>query len=395
LITYLDGASEQMGDNSPRSANVANTGGSPGTTSPRRPTGVPASSAAPAAGTTAIDPRFDTSQSGGGPVPPPRSDPNGGLGGGGALPKKKAFGAEAVFRGMTLAAGSMVLVIIVAIAIFLIAKAVPALEKNHANFFTTKDWFPNDANPRFGIAALVFGTVVTSVIALAVAVPVALGIALYLSHYAHRRIATSLGFLIDLLAAVPSVVFGLWGRDTFVEPVRSFSTWLNKYFSWIPLFGGNGPFGRSFMLGGLVLAIMALPIITSLSREVFMQTPKMNEEAALALGATKWEMIRTSVLPYGRPGIIAAVMLGLGRAMGETIALAMTLGNTNIITSNIIQNGGATIAGNIANTFGESGDVGIGALIASGLALFAITLVVNMIARIIIYRRREFSESAA
>ena len=125
---------------------------------------------------------------------------------------------------------------------------------------------------------------------------------------------------------MPSVVFGLWGRDVFIEPVRDFSVWLNKYFSWIPLFGGDGPFGRSFMLGGLVLAIMVLPIITSLSREVFLQTPTANEEAALALGATKWEMIRTAVLPYGKPGVIAAVMLGLGRALGETIALALTLG---------------------------------------------------------------------
>jgi phosphate transport system permease protein len=140
---------------------------------------------------------------------------------------------------------------------------------------------------------------------------------------------------------------------------------------------------------------MILPIVTSLSREVFTQTPTMNEEAALALGATKWEMIRTSVLPYGRPGVIAAVMLGLGRALGETIALALTLGITFSISPNIIQNGGNTIAANIANAFGEANEVGRGALIASGLVLFAITLVVNMMARVIIYRRREFTESAA
>jgi phosphate transport system permease protein len=321
--------------------------------------------------------------------------PHDALGGGGGLPKRGRFGAENAFRGVTAVAGTMVLVIIIAIAIFLVAKAVPALRANTVNFFTFDSWFPNDADPRFGIATLAFGTVLSSVLALLVAVPIALGIALFLTHYAPKRFAVGLGFVIDLLAAVPSVVFGLWGRDVFREPVEQLSLWLNQYFGWLPIFGGNGPFGRSILLGALVLAIMVLPIITSLSREVFLQTPPMNEEAALALGATKWEMIRTAVLPYGRPGVIAAVMLGLGRALGETIALAMTLGITAGISFNLIQNGGNTIAANIANSFGEANEVGRGALIASGLVLFAITLVVNMTARAIIYRRREFRDSAA
>ena len=322
------------------------------------------------------------------PEPPP-------LGGGGGLPRKARFSLETGFRGVSVAAGAMVLVIIVAIAIFLISRAIPALGANTENFFTFERWFPNESPPRFGIAALAFGTVLSSVIALVVAVPIALGIALFLSHYAPRRLATPLGFAIDLLAAVPSVVFGLWGRDVFVQPVTDFSVWLNTYFSWIPLFGGDGPFGRSILLGGLVLAIMVLPIVTSLSREVFQQTPGMNEEAALALGATRWEMIRTAVLPYGKPGVIAAVMLGLGRALGETIALALTLGSVFSISFNVIENGGNSIAANIANTFGEANETGRGALIASGLLLFAITLVVNMAARAIIYRRREFRDSAA
>ncbi|MEV4491502.1 phosphate ABC transporter permease subunit PstC [Micromonospora coxensis] len=321
--------------------------------------------------------------------------PGGGLGGGGALPRARAFGAERAFRGLTLAAGSAVLVVIAAIAIFLIAKAVPALRANTENFWTYEGWSPNETQPKFGIGALAFGTVLSSALALLIAVPVALGIALYLSHYAPRRLGTTLGFLIDLLAAVPSVVFGLWGRDIFINPVRDFSAWLNQYFGWIPIFGGDGPFGKSIMLGALVLAIMVLPIITSLSREVFLQTPTANEEAALALGATRWEMLRTAVLPYGRPGIIAAVMLGLGRALGETIALAMTLGITFGISFNLIENGGNTIAANIANAFGEANDTGRGALIASGLVLFTITLIVNITARAIIYRRREFTESAA
>lgn len=318
-----------------------------------------------------------------------------GLGGGDALPRRRAFGAERAFQGLTLTAGLTVLAIIVAIAGFLIAKAVPALGANTANFFTFNGWFPNDAQPRFGIGALAFGTVLSSALALLLAVPVSLGIALYLSHYAPRRLGNALGFLIDLLAAVPSVVFGLWGRDILSGPVRDFSGWLHAHAGWLPFFAGDGPYGSSMLLAALVLAIMVLPIITSLSREVFRQTPQANQEAALALGATKWEMIRTTVLPYGKPGVIAAVMLGLGRALGETIALAMTLGITFTISADLITNGGNTIAANIANAFGEANDVGRGALIASGLVLFAITLLVNIAARAIIHRRREFRETAA
>jgi phosphate transport system permease protein len=361
-------ASQQMGDNPSRSADTS-------------------------AGGPVVTARHSRAAGGGvSPTPPDDLTP---IGGGGALGKKTTFGMEAGFRGLSTAAGALVLVIIVAIAAFLISKAIPAIRADKSNFLTTKEWFPNDASPHFGIAALAFGTVLSAVIALIVAVPIALGIALFLSHYAPKRLATPLGFAIDLLAAVPSVVFGLWGRDVFRNPVTDFSVWLNHYFGWIPLFGGDGPFGRSILLGSLVLAIMVLPIVTSLSREVFQQTPGMNEEAALALGATKWEMIRTAVLPYGQPGVIAAVMLGLGRALGETIALALTLGAVFGISFNLIQNGGNSIAANIANSFGEANAVGRGALIASGLVLFLITLVVNMAARAIIYRRREFRDSAA
>ncbi|MBO4208291.1 phosphate ABC transporter permease subunit PstC [Micromonospora echinofusca] len=363
-----------MGDTPPRSAD-AGTGASRVITDHARPAGA---SARPAED-----------------VPTSRTPGGGALGGGGGLPRRRAFGAERAFRGLTLAAGTAVLVVIVAIAVFLVAKAVPALRANTVSFWTFEGWFPNDPEPRFGIGALAFGTVLSAVLALLVAVPVALGIALYLSHYAPRRLGNALGFLIDLLAAVPSVVFGLWGRDYFSGPVADLSAWLNRYFGWLPLFGGDGPYGASMLLGALVLAIMVLPIITSLSREVFRQTPTANEEAALALGATRWEMIRTAVLPYGRPGVIAAVMLGLGRALGETIALALTLGITFNISFNIIDNGGNTIAANIANAFGEANDTGRGALIASGLMLFAITLIVNITARAIIHRRREFTESAA
>jgi phosphate transport system permease protein len=316
-------------------------------------------------------------------------------GGGGALPHRRRFGGDSVFRGFSTAAGALVLIIIVAIAVFLIVKAVPALQADKSNFLTEKNWQASNEPYQFGVAAIAFGSVLSAAIALIIAVPVAIGIALFLSHYAPKRIAGPLGFVIDLLAAVPSVVFGLWGRDVFAQPVANLSGWLHHYFGWIPIFGSEGPYGRSILLGSIVLAIMVLPIITSLTREVFLQTPTANEEAALALGATKWEMIRTSVFPYGRPGIIASVMLGLGRALGETIALALTLGSTYAISADLLGPGGNTVAANIANHYGEATDIGVGALIASGLVLFVITLVVNMIARFIVYRRRQFIGSAA
>ena len=311
------------------------------------------------------------------------------------LPRRRRFGPDSLFRGLSTASGVTVLVVIVAIAAFLIYKAVPALRADKENFLTYVNWFPDDGDgARFGIGALAAGTVIVSALALLLAVPVALGIALCLSHYAPRRIATGLGFVIDLLAAVPSVIFGLWGRDYLIGPVRDLSGWLHRYLGWLPVFGSNGPYGKSVMLGAVVLAIMILPITTSLSREVFRQTPTMNEEAALALGATRWEMIRLTVLPYGRPGLIAAVMLGLGRALGETIALALVLGSTFTVSADLLGIGGNSIAANIANRFGDAGGTGRGALIASGLVLFAITLVVNVSARAIVYRRREFVGSA-
>lgn len=323
------------------------------------------------------------------------SIPDGRVPGGDDLPHRRRLDTETIFRGLTTAAGAMVLVIIVAIATFLIIRAVPSLTDNEENFWTYQEWFADSDPAQFGIAALAFGTVLTSALALLMAVPVAIGIALCLSHYAPRRLAAPLGFVIDLLAAVPSVVFGLWGRDSFYEPVSNLSAWLHSVAGWIPLFGSDGPYGKSVLLGSLVLAIMVLPIVTSLSREVFAQTPTANEEAALALGATKWEMVRTSVLPYGRPGLIAAIMLGLGRALGETIALALTLGSTYAISFDLLGPGGNTIAANIANRFGEANDTGRSALIASGLILFAITLIVNVTARMIIHRRRDFTENAA
>ncbi|MEW1840118.1 phosphate ABC transporter permease subunit PstC [Nonomuraea angiospora] len=302
---------------------------------------------------------------------------------------------EGTFRFLSTAAGVLLLAIMAAIAVFLISEAIPALQANKASFFTELTWDPNGQKV-FGIAALAFGTVLSSTLALVIATPIAVGVALFISHYAPRRLASGLGYLVDLLAAVPSVVYGLWGLAFLVPLIREPSQWLNETFGWFPLFAGEGAIGGKTMLAGsIVLAIMILPIIAAISREVFLQAPKMNEEAALALGATRWEMIRMAVLPFGRPGVISAAMLGLGRAMGETIAVALIFPATFDITFEILTPHANSIAANIANGFGEATQIGRGALIASGLVLFVITLLVNMGARMIINRRKEYSRAGA
>ncbi|GAA3158150.1 phosphate ABC transporter permease subunit PstC [Planomonospora alba] len=301
---------------------------------------------------------------------------------------------EAPFRYASTGAGVFLLVIMAAIAVFLIVEAVPALQANKGSFFTDLTWEPNSTGS-FGIAALAFGTVMSSVLALVIAVPVAVGVALFISHYAPRRMAGVLGYVIDLLAAVPSVVYGLWGVIFLVPFIQGPSEFLNEYLGFIPLFDGDIVAGRSMLTASVVLAIMILPIIAAISREVFLQVPKTHEEAALALGATRWEMIRTAVLPFGRPGVISAAMLGLGRAMGETIAVALIFPATFGISFEILTPQGNSIAANIANGFGEATDIGRGALIASGLVLFVITLLVNMGARMIVARRKEYSGAAA
>jgi phosphate transport system permease protein len=239
----------------------------------------------------------------------------------------------------------------------------------------------------FGIAALAFGTLLSSVIALVVAGPIAIGIALYISDYAPRRLAKPVGYLVDLLAAVPSVVYGLWGVWFLVPRLIPMQRWLDHHAGFIPLFQSrNDTFGRSVFAASVVLAIMVLPIVAAISREVFRQVPQANREAALALGATRWEMIRLAVLPPSRSGVTGGVMLGLGRALGETIAVALVLAASYNVNIHVFEPGGNTIAANIATKFGEAGIVGRQALIASGLVLFVITLAVNMAARAIVYR---------
>lgn len=310
---------------------------------------------------------------------------------------------DQVFKGLAAGSGGFLLVIMAAIAVFLVWKALPAFTgPNKGNLFTTQSWqFPSDDPsdvPTFGIAALFFGTVVSAVIAMVIGVPIAVGIALFISHYANRRMATLLGGVVDLLAAVPSLVFGMWGLYFLVPSTRGFQSWLSEYFGWLPFLHNRiateaSQFGQSLLIAGVVLAIMIIPTVSAVTREVFLQVPKDTQDAAWALGATKWEMVRTAVLPFGRAGMISAAMLGLGRALGETIAVALVLSSGFIINSHITEPGGDTFASTIALKFGEasSNNLGIPALITAGLFLFAITLVVNSIARLVIARKKEFS----
>lgn len=303
--------------------------------------------------------------------------------------KAKQRPGDRIFSGGALTAGTIILAVLAAVASFLVAESIPAVTT------PVEDISILDGENSFWsyVWPLIFGTIWSSALALVMAVPVAIGIALFISHYAPRRLANGLGYIIDLLAAVPSVVFGLWGANVLAPAVQPFYTWLTENFGWIPLFAppASGT-GRTILTAAVVLAVMVLPIITALCREVFLQTPTLHEEAALALGATRWEMIRVAVLPFGRPGIISASMLGLGRALGETMAVAMVLSSSGGITFDILTaSNPGTIAANIALSFPEAYGANVNVLIATGLMLFAITLIVNSIARFIVNRRAAFS----
>ncbi|MEU5522742.1 phosphate ABC transporter permease subunit PstC [Streptomyces sp. NPDC093250] len=302
---------------------------------------------------------------------------------------------DRIFLGLSRGSGILVLVLMAAIAAFLTYRASLAISKDEANFFTTFEWNPSGIPPEFGIAVLAFGTVVSSVIAMVVAVPVSVGIALFITHYAPRRLGGVVAYVIDLLAAVPSIVYGLWGALVLVPHMDGLFGWLDAHLGWTGVFSWNEGPARSLFTVGILLALMILPIITNVSREVFRQVPRAHEEAALALGATRWEVIRMSVLPFGRSGIISASMLGLGRALGETMAVAMVLSPTFDINASLLNAGGGTFAQNIASKFNEATVMGQDALIASGMVLFVITLLVNGAARLIIARRKEYSGANA
>ena len=302
-------------------------------------------------------------------------------------PRAKQRPGDIWFSASALFAGSMILATLAAVAIFLIIQSVPAFgaDPATASLLTSNFWAY--------VGPLLFGTVWAAVLALIMAVPLSLGVALFITHYAPRRLAQGLGYLVDLLAAVPSVVFGLWGILVLAPAVQPVYAWLNEYAGWFPLFGGTvSATGRTIFTAAIVLAVMVVPIITAICREIFLQTPRLHEEAALALGATRWEVIRMAVLPFGRSGIVSASMLGLGRALGETMAVAMVLSATGVITFQLFTaTNPSTIAANIALTFPEAYGVNINVLIATGLILFVVTFAVNAVARWIVNRRKEFS----
>ncbi|MCL3861484.1 phosphate ABC transporter permease subunit PstC [Actinotalea sp. K2] len=298
-----------------------------------------------------------------------------------------------VFAGLATSAGATILVILAAVAVFLVIRAWPALTSSPEELADGVSWFPEGTTLAGFVGPLIFGTLLAALLALLLAVPVAIGIALFISHYAPRRLASPLGYVIDLLAAIPSVVYGLWGATWLAPRLFPLWDWLGRNLGFVPFFEGpaSSP-PRVVMTVGVVLAVMILPIITAVTREVFLQTPRLHEEAALALGATRWEMVRMAVLPFGRSGVISASMLGLGRALGETMAVLMILGPGFTYSLALLQVGRhQTIAANIANQFPEANPLGVSTLIATGLVLFVITLAVNMGARWVISRRAEFS----
>jgi phosphate transport system permease protein len=305
---------------------------------------------------------------------------------------KRRIGDQ-LFHSAAAGSGLFVVILIGLIAAFLITRAAPALADNKANFLFSRDWSVDTGTLRFGIVDLLWVTVIISLVAMAIAVPIAIGIALFITHYAPRRLARPVAYVIDLLAAIPSIIYGIWGIIVLAPHLRPVQRVL-YHLGWFPLFKNENVDLGTIFNGGVVLAIMILPIITAISRDVFERTPPQNIEAAWALGATRWEMIRMAVLPYGRPGLISGSMLGLGRALGETIAVMLILSKPSPgapFTFSIF-NGGETFASKIANSAAEFNDPKqTGAFIAAGLVLFVLTFAVNAAARSVVNRRKEFT----
>ena len=288
---------------------------------------------------------------------------------------------DAIFAGLARGSGLLILVVLAGVAAFLFAESLPAIT-------APAEDLPGGESLGAYVAPLAFGTLLSALLAIILAVPMALAVALFISFYAPKRVAMTLGAIIDLLAAVPSVIYGLWGIAVLGPALVPLHEWLAENLSFLPFFTGPASTtGRTMFTVGVVLAVMILPIITAVAREVFLQTPKKIVEGAYALGATKWEVIRMTVIPFGRPALISGTMLGLGRALGETMAVTIILSVAGVISLNLISSTNpSSIAANIALDFPESSGLDVNVLIASGLALFAITLVVNMTARWIIDR---------
>jgi len=298
--------------------------------------------------------------------------------------------ADRMFRGTVTSAGAFTLVLMALIGLFLLAKSWDALRVSGLSFLTTSQWEPNGGV--FGIAAVLLGTVLIAAVALGFAVPTAIIGSIFITDYAPARLRTPLIWLVDLLAAVPSLIYGLWGRSYLQPKIIPLSDWISTHLGFIPIFQADRAvgFAASTFIAGTVVALMVLPICTAVMREVFAQAPNGEKEGALALGGTRWGVIRTVVLPFGKGGMVGASMLGLGRALGETIAITLIISPTFEISrlTHILQTGGNSIASLIALRFSESSSFGISALMAAGLTLFVITLLVNAVASVVVARSR-------
>lgn len=312
--------------------------------------------------------------------------------------------SDRVFRAIARAGGSVVLVLMIMVGTFLAYRAAQALRVAGWSFLTTQQWNPDGGG--FGIAAVMVGTFLIAAVAIVAGVPLAFGTALYISEYAPRRIQRALISMIDLMAAVPSVIFGLWGFFLLQWKVATLARWLSNWFYWIPIFGVSGvkrdnplitpdTYTSSSFAAGLVVALMITPIISSIMREAFSQAPPGEREGAYALGATRWGMIRSVVLPFGKAAMIGGTMLGLGRALGETLAVTLIISPVYAIQPHILQHGTSSISSLIALHYQESTPFAISALMAAGLALFALTLLVNFIAAQIVARSRSGAQSEA
>ncbi|MFF2462411.1 phosphate ABC transporter permease subunit PstC [Streptomyces mirabilis] len=311
---------------------------------------------------------------------------------------------DRIFRYQLTAAGVVVLAIMAGVGLFLLLRAGQALKATGFSFLTTAEWQP-DVH-RFGIAAVLTGTLLIAAVAVTLSVPLAVGTALFISDVAPRKLRRTLVTMVDLMAAVPSVVYGLWGLFFLQQHVIGLSRWLSSWLGWIPLFTVDGAqpgeplasdsvYTASTFVAGIVVALMVAPIQCSVMREVFSQAPAGEREGAYALGATRWGMIRSVVLPYGKAGIIGGTMLGLGRALGETIAVYLIISPVFTIQPHILQTGSNSVSSLIALHYGDASTFGMSALMAAGLALFLLTLAVNFTASSVVARSRSGAQSEA
>ncbi len=297
--------------------------------------------------------------------------------------RHRRFG-DIIFSNLTLFFAFVIVAILIGMIIALNIDAAPAIRKFGIGFIGGTSW--NAVTEQFGALPAIFGTLLSSAIGLLIAVPISLGAAIFLAELAPNWIRGPGSLLIEMLAAIPSVIIGLWGLFVLVPFVRDpIEKWLGENLSFVPLFQGP-PFGVGFLSAGIILAIMIIPIITAVSRDAIRAVPVQQKEAMLALGATRWETIRRAVLPYCRSGLVGATILGLSRALGETMAVTMVIGNAYTLTASLFSPG-ASIASKIASEFGEaSSEVFIGSLVELGLILFAVTLLVNVVARLLVWR---------